>query len=111
LKPDIQLNDWFDARAAQRAVGRCSSMRTSFSWRLIVQVWAGLLALGLALWFTITYAGLILEVMGVLSGALLVSLAIYPLADFLACWRVPRGLTVLGVYVGLVVVLMLLGGF
>ena len=53
--------------------------------------WGGLLALGLALWLIITQAELILEMIWVLLGALLIGLAIRPVADFLGRWRIPRG--------------------
>jgi predicted PurR-regulated permease PerM len=78
-------------------------------WRISLQAWIGLLALGLGLWLTITYAGLLLEVAWVLFGALLLTLAIRPLADALVRWHIPRGLTVLGVYAGLGGALVLLG--
>jgi predicted PurR-regulated permease PerM len=84
-------------------------MPTPPPWRLSLQAWIALLALGLALWLTITYAGLLLEVIWVLFGAFLLSLAICPLADALTRWHIPRGVTVLGVYAGLGGVLALLG--
>jgi predicted PurR-regulated permease PerM len=70
-------------------------------WRLSPRTWVGLLALGLTLWLTITYARLILEVIWVLFGAFLLGLAIRPLADRLARWHIPRWVTVFGVYVAL----------
>jgi predicted PurR-regulated permease PerM len=79
------------------------------SWRLSWQAWFGLLGLGLALWLAITYAGLIMEIIWILFGAFLFSLAIRPLADVLARRRIPRGVTVLGVYVGLIGLLAVLG--
>jgi predicted PurR-regulated permease PerM len=79
------------------------------SWRQNLPMWLGLLALGLAFWLIINYAGLLLEVLWVLFGALLLNLAIRPLAERLAHWRVPRGLTVLGVYAILAAVLTLVG--
>jgi predicted PurR-regulated permease PerM len=72
------------------------------SWRLGWQGWVGLLALGLAWWLITTYFGLITEMIRLVFGAFLLSLAIRPLADALAHWRIPRGITVLGVYVALV---------
>lgn len=47
-------------------------------WRLSSQAWLGLLALGLLLWLTIIYAGLLVEILWVLFGALLLSMTIYP---------------------------------
>ncbi len=78
-------------------------------WRLSLRTWVTLLALGLALWLTITYAGLILEVIWVLFGAFLLSLAIRPLSNALARWYIPRGVTVLGVYLALLGGLGILG--
>jgi predicted PurR-regulated permease PerM len=84
-------------------------MFTSRSWHLSFQAWIGLLTLGVALWFTVTHAGLLLEVLWVLFGAFLLSLAIRPLADALAGWHVPRVVTVIGFYAGLAGILALLG--
>jgi predicted PurR-regulated permease PerM len=78
-------------------------------WRLNLPTWLGLLALGLAFWLIINHTGLLLEVLWVLFGAVLLSLAIRPLAERLARWRVPRDLTVLGVYAILAAVLTLVG--
>jgi predicted PurR-regulated permease PerM len=76
-------------------------MSTPPAWRLSLRTWFGLLTLGLTLWLTITYAGLILEVIWVLFGAFLLGLTIRPLTDRLSGWRIPRWATVLGVYVTL----------
>lgn len=83
-------------------------MRTSLSWRLSLPGWLSLLALGLALWLIITYADLFWTISAILFAAFLLSLAIRPLADTLARWRIPRGVTVLGVYLGLVGLLVIL---
>jgi predicted PurR-regulated permease PerM len=77
--------------------------------KLTLRTWGALLALGLALWLIITQAELILEMVWVLLGALLIGLAIRPVADFLGRWRIPRGVTVLGVYLVIVALLALLG--
>jgi predicted PurR-regulated permease PerM len=84
-------------------------MGTSPPRLLSLKTWTGLLTLGLTLWLTISYAGLLLEVVWVLFGAILLSLAIRPLGDALARWHLPRGVTVLGVYVGMGGTLALLG--
>jgi predicted PurR-regulated permease PerM len=84
-------------------------MVTPPPWRLSLRSWIGLLALGLTLWLTITYATLLLEVMWLLFGALLLSLAIRPLANALARRRIPRGVAVLGVYAGSGGILALMG--
>jgi predicted PurR-regulated permease PerM len=73
------------------------------TWRISWQVWVGLLGLGLTLWVIITYAGLMMEIIWIVFGAFLLSVAIRPLADKLAQGHIPRTITVLGVYVGLVV--------
>jgi predicted PurR-regulated permease PerM len=79
------------------------------SWRLGWQTWLGLLTLGLVWWLITTYFGLITEMIRLVFGAFLISLAIRPLADALAHWRIPRGITVLGVYVALVGFFVLMG--
>ena len=79
------------------------------SWRLGWQTWLGLLALGLAWWLITTYFGLITEIVRLVFGAFLLSLAIRPLADTLTHWRIPRGITVLGVYIALIGFLTLIG--
>jgi predicted PurR-regulated permease PerM len=78
-------------------------------WRLSLQAWLGLLGLGLAMWLIISYASLLAQVLWVLFGALLVSLSIRPLADALARRRIPRGVTVVGVYLGIALFLSLVG--
>jgi predicted PurR-regulated permease PerM len=78
-------------------------------WRLSLQAWMALLGLGVALWIIITHASLLVQVLWVLFGALLVSLAIRPLADLLARRRIPRVVTVLAVYVGIALLLSLVG--
>jgi len=80
-----------------------------YTWYLSWQAWLGFLALGVALWTAISYASLIMEIVWILFGAFLLSLAIRPLADRLARRRVPRPLTVLGVYVVLIGLLVVLG--
>jgi predicted PurR-regulated permease PerM len=77
--------------------------------KLTLRTWGALLALGLALWLIITQVGLILEMIWVLLGALLIGLAIRPVADFLGKWRFPRSLTVLGIYLVIIGLLALLG--
>jgi len=79
------------------------------SWHLSWQGWFGLLGLGLVGWLIITYASLIMEIVWILFGAFLLSLAIRPLADSLARQRIPRSATVLAVYVGLIGLFAILG--
>ncbi len=78
-------------------------------WHLSSQAWLGLLALGLVLWLTVTYAGLLMEILWVLFGALLLSIAIYPVVSMLARWRIPRAVSILGIYVLFGLLLALLG--
>ena len=68
-----------------------------YTWHLGWQTWLSLLALGVALWTVISYANLMMEIIWILFGAFLLSLAIRPLADRLTRRRVPRSLTVLAV--------------
>jgi predicted PurR-regulated permease PerM len=86
-----------------------TSKPTRSGWRLSPHVWLGLLALGLLLWLTITYAGLLMEILWVLFGALLLSIAIYPAVSMLARWRIPRAVTVLGIYLLFGLLLAFLG--
>jgi len=69
--------------------------------RISFQAWLALFSLGLFLWIVITHFGLILEILWILFGATLLTLAIRPLANFLQKWHVPRGVTVLPVYAGI----------
>jgi len=78
-------------------------------WRAAALAWLGLLALGLVLWLLITYAGFLMEVLWVLFGTLLLTIAIHPAVTALSRWRVPRWVTVLGVYSLLALILALLG--
>jgi predicted PurR-regulated permease PerM len=80
------------------------SVRTQFTFR----VWLALLALGAVLWILAEHARALFTVLGVLFGALLLSLSIRPLADRLSRRSIPRGVTVLGVYLGLAGILALI---
>ena len=80
------------ARRTPAEPGRGSGFRIS------LQAWLALLALGLALWLIVRHTSLIFEVSAVLFGAVLLDVAIRPLADRLATQRVPRWITVLAVY-------------
>ncbi len=79
------------------------------AWRLNLRTWIALLALGLAFWLILTYARLLVEVTALLFGAFLLTLALHPIADTLARRRIPRGVTVLAVYVALGGLAVLLG--
>jgi len=70
-------------------------------WRISFQAWLSLLALALAIWMTISYARLLSEVGGILLGAFLLSLGMRPLVDILEKWHIPRGVTVLVIFVAL----------
>lgn len=69
--------------------------------RISFQAWLALFSLGLFLWIVITHFGLILEILWIIFGATLLTLAIRPLATFFNRWHVPRGITVLAVYAGI----------
>jgi predicted PurR-regulated permease PerM len=76
-------------------------MDSSRPWHLSLKTWLSLLALGLTLWLVISYFGLIFEIIGVLLGAFLLSLAISPLADASNRWHIPRAVAVIIAYLGL----------
>ena len=82
---------------------------TSHSHRLSLQAWLALLTLGLALWWTTTNFALIIHIATIVFGAILVSLAIRPLVDRMARWRIARGVTVLAIYAMLVIAFNELG--
>jgi predicted PurR-regulated permease PerM len=82
---------------------------TPLAWRLNLRTWIALLALGLAFWLILTYATLLVEVITLLFIAFLLTLALHPIADTLARRRIPRGLTVVGVYAAVGGLLVLLG--
>jgi predicted PurR-regulated permease PerM len=63
--------------------------------------WISLFLVALALWLVISYGRLIAEVIAVVFGGYLLSLAIAPLATRLAQRRIPRALTVLLIYLGI----------
>lgn len=70
--------------------------------RIRLHAWLTLFALAISVWWTIAYFALIVQIGAILFSAFLLSLAIGPLADQLARRHVPRGITVLGVYIGLI---------
>jgi predicted PurR-regulated permease PerM len=78
-------------------------------WRISLQGWLSLFLLGLALWLTTLYAGVIVEVLGVIFGALLVSLAIRPMVDILGRLHVPPPLSVILAYLGFASLIALIG--
>lgn len=88
---------------------KSTNMPISFQ-RFSLKTWLALFALGLALWLTVRYAGLIMELIWIVFGALLLALAIHPLAEYLARRRVPRGVTVLAVYLALLAGIVVMGG-
>ena len=83
--------------------------KVNVQWHLSLQGWLALFALGLALWLTMTYFAAIMAIGWVLFGAVLLSLPLRPLADRLARYRVPRGVTVLGAYLVGIALLVGLG--
>jgi len=84
-------------------------MAPSRTWRISFQGWISLLALGLAFLVIYTFSGLIEEITGVVFGAILLSLAIRPLADILEHRHIPRGIAVVIVYIGLGGIFALMG--
>src|SRR5689334_7491571 len=76
-----------------------------------VRPWLTLFVLAFLLWLLITYGGLLAEVIAVVFGGYLIHLAIAPLANRLADRRVPRGVTVLLLYIAFFSVLALIVRF
>ena len=74
-----------------------------------LQVWLALFGLGLALWLAVTYLQDILAIGWVLFGAILLSLALQPLANRLSHYHIPRGITVFMAYVAGAALLVGLG--
>jgi predicted PurR-regulated permease PerM len=76
------------------------------TWYISLQAWVALLALGVAFWLIFRHTALIATVGAVLFGALLLDLAIRPVADRLAAQGVPRAATVLAIYLVLGAILV-----
>jgi predicted PurR-regulated permease PerM len=79
------------------------------NWRISLQAWLALLGLGLVLWLAVVNIQDILAIGWVLFGAILLSLALRPLADRLSRYHVPRGVTVFAVYMAAAGLLVGLG--
>jgi predicted PurR-regulated permease PerM len=77
--------------------------------RMDLRTWLALLSLGVALMLVSSQAALLVEIFWVLFGSLLLSLSIRPLAHALAQRRVPRAVTVIGVFIASGLVLALVG--
>lgn len=77
--------------------------------RVSLQAWLALLALVLSVWLLISHSAALLELGFVLLGALLLTLAIRPFADYLNRYHIPRAVTALIAYGGLLLVLLLVG--
>lgn len=74
-------------------------MEQAPGFRLGARSWLALLLLGIVFWFFVKNYQLILEMSGVLFGGLLIGVALRPVADFMAVRKVPRGVTVIAVYI------------
>lgn len=77
--------------------------------RLSLRLWMSVLLLGVSTWLLIAHIALVWEIMWVLFGALLLSVAIAPIVDVLAGWHVPRGLGVVLIFAGVLGILALIG--
>jgi predicted PurR-regulated permease PerM len=77
--------------------------------RRLVLVWLALLTLALTYWVIVTHVALIMEIGWVLLGAMLLSLAIRPLADRGQTWHIPKGVTTIAIYIALVAIVILVG--
>src|SRR5687767_6668983 len=73
--------------------------------------WLSLFAVAFMLWLLISYGRLLAEVLAVVFGGYLLSLAISPLASRLAERRIPRGVTVILIYLAIFSVLALIVRF
>jgi predicted PurR-regulated permease PerM len=78
-------------------------------WRISLQGWLSLFFLGLAFWLTTLYGGVIVEVIGVIFGALLVSLALRPMVELLGRLHVPATISVILAYLGIASLIALIG--
>lgn len=78
-------------------------------WRVNFTTFLWLFSLGIALWLAIQNIHLIFEVIWILFGATLITLAVRPLANYLTRWHVPRGVTAFIVYAGVGGILFALG--
>src|SRR5690606_25963979 len=72
------------------------------------RLWLAVVGAGVLTWLIIRYGALIAEVVIVLFAAFLLSLALRPLADRLVRYRIPRGVTVIAVYVAVIALFYLL---
>lgn len=79
------------------------------SFRMTGRVWLALFALGVAVWLTIHYASIIANVLWVVFAAAMITMAVGPLATRLQRWHIPRGVTLIVVYILLIAVLAGLG--
>jgi len=75
---------------------------------LTVRTWLMLFSLGLALWFVIHNVPIIVEILGLLFGALLIGLALEPLVRRMSAW-IPRSLSVILLYLILIGVFLGMG--
>lgn len=75
------------------------------------RVWFAALLLAFCAWLLIQLAPAIFQVLALIFGAFLLSLAVKPPAEYLARWRVPRVVTVLVIYLVVLTLLGLLGGW
>ncbi len=79
------------------------------SWRISLQAWVSLLALGVVLWMTLSAAHLLWDLGSILLGAVLVALGIRPVLDVMERRRIPRGASVLLIYLLLLGFLAVVG--
>jgi predicted PurR-regulated permease PerM len=79
------------------------------AWRISLQAWMSLLALGIVLWLVLSGAHLLWELASILLGAVLVALGIRPVLDAMEQWRIPRGASVLLIYLLLLGFLAVVG--
>jgi predicted PurR-regulated permease PerM len=81
----------------------------TITYRVSLQAWLALVALALMVWLLISHSAALLELGFVLLGALLLTLAIRPFADYLTRYYIPRAVTAMVMYGVLLLVLVLMG--
>lgn len=86
------------SNASRVGVARADRPILQVSGRLGSRDWLALFGLGLALWLTIHNLALIMEVAGLLFGALLLGLALNPAVSRMSAYRIPRGLSAVLLY-------------
>jgi predicted PurR-regulated permease PerM len=78
--------------------------RTSLAGQSSLRFWIGLVASAIAVWFIISHAGLLVEVILVVFTAVLLAVALRPVVDLLSHEHIPRPVTALAAYVAVIAI-------